>query len=341
MSLFRKAYSLKIKIFSLIIISKDFYKLLDFWDPKVKYLLIDWYSSPFYPVNSFENDGWIFDSSLEDNKEIDKLSLSAYAVFKFLVNSNFIYTLEEIKVIWTSAKDSFENDFNFLLEEFRKLSPEPINLKVNVCHNLPNLYIYDFKEDLKYYEYSIRNVLLYGQIYEKVIFSKANDEKNESKADEFIFQLLSEEKEYSNKIHSLFGELLSKFGTRYNYNLNSLINEWFHFVEFYLYEDQPYDANFVVYMTKLDGIDSNIYMNQRKVINEEYHYLNEELKIDEFNLSLAKDTQIKRITFANNSDLNALNGKETFKISVNYNTLTIYCKNIDDKLVIIFLRFIF
>ena len=68
-------------------------------------------------------------------------------------------------------------------------------------------------------------------------------------------------------------------------------------------------------------------MNQRKVINEEYINLNEELKIDEFNLSLAKDTQIKRITFANNSDLNALNGKETFKISVNYNTLTIYCKN--------------
>ena len=198
MSLFRKAYSLKIKIFSLIIISKDFYKLLDFWDPKVKYLLIDWYSSPFYPVNSFENDGWIFDSSLEDNKEIDELSLSAYAVFKFLVNSNFIYTLKEIKVIWTSAKDNFEIDFNFLLEEFRKLSPEPVNLKVNVCHNLPNLYIYNFKEDLKYYEYSIRNVLLYGQIYEKVIFSKANDEKNESKADEFIFQLLSEEKEYNN-----------------------------------------------------------------------------------------------------------------------------------------------
>ena len=129
MSIFKNANSLKIKIFPLLIISQQYYEILDFKKPKLKYLLIDWYSSPYYPVNTFKDDEWLFDSILEKDERLSDISLSAYAIFMFLVNSNFIYSLKEIKVIWASAKDSFEKDFNNLFENFKNSSKRKIKLE--------------------------------------------------------------------------------------------------------------------------------------------------------------------------------------------------------------------
>ena len=152
MSILRKSKSLKIKIFSLILTLKEYYDMLDFKNPKVKFIYIDWYMFPFYPVNNFKNNGWKFDSKWESNFYREGLSLSAYAIFMFLVNSNFIYSLEEIRIGLDWARDNFEIDLNELIHEFKESSLRPINIKVtNVCFKHPNLQILSIKKTIDYY----------------------------------------------------------------------------------------------------------------------------------------------------------------------------------------------
>ena len=128
MSMLRKWNSVKCKILPLIITSKEFYDLLDFDQPKIKFLQIGSYFSPFYPVNFFHEDSWFYEEEFDDEYEIYKSSLSAYAIFKFLVNSNFIDSLEEIRIICTNCKDNFEEVLrNLILEKFPS---KAITLKV-------------------------------------------------------------------------------------------------------------------------------------------------------------------------------------------------------------------
>ena len=108
MSMLRKCHSLKLKLFSLIIVNKEYYNLLNFEEPEVKYLWIDSYCYPFYPVNTFHENKWAFDWNI-NNENVMSDSLSAYAVFKFLVNSNFIYSLEEIKVPYSTLSNPSMN----------------------------------------------------------------------------------------------------------------------------------------------------------------------------------------------------------------------------------------
>ena len=61
MSMLRRSYSIKLKIFPLIIVNKEYYKLLKFDDPQIKFLDIDWYLYPYYPVNNFKGSWWLFD----------------------------------------------------------------------------------------------------------------------------------------------------------------------------------------------------------------------------------------------------------------------------------------
>ena len=115
MSLLKDSYSLDVNIFPLMIVNKKCYDLLNFNDCKIKFLRIN-SRSYLYPVNWFEGNGWIFQKYKENNKE----SLSAIAIFNFLIYSNFIYSLQELQIRLWSKDDNFEDDFNDLLAEFYK-----------------------------------------------------------------------------------------------------------------------------------------------------------------------------------------------------------------------------
>ena len=89
MSVLNKSHSLQLSISPLMVISKEYYELLNFDESKVKYLSIKW-NQLIYPINKFENNRWWFDKSLENYKKIEEISLSAYALFKFLVWMNIL-----------------------------------------------------------------------------------------------------------------------------------------------------------------------------------------------------------------------------------------------------------
>ena len=118
MSLLRNCSSINMQIRPMIIINKEYYDLFNFKNPQIKFLWISWYDSNLYPVNNFWDDCWSFNWSWEDSKENWEFTPSAYAVFKFLVNSNFIYSLKEIKINWCSFQENFSKDLNELLRIF-------------------------------------------------------------------------------------------------------------------------------------------------------------------------------------------------------------------------------
>ena len=254
MSMLRKCRSLKLKLFSLIIVNKEYYNLLNFEDPEVKYLWIDSYCHPFYPVNTFHENKWAFDCNI-NNENVMLDSLSAYAVFKFLVDSNFIYSLEEIKIIWTSAIDSFEKDFNNLLSEFKRTESKTIKLKINwIHHNLPNFQINNLERTLKYYECGSYNGLVYKRLREIVDNNRAADKINSKEVDDAIHKWMIEERMYTDKIHSFLKTVLCNYNINYIFNLRRYINEWYHLAYFDSVEGNIYDGVFTLFAVKFDFI---------------------------------------------------------------------------------------
>ena len=96
-SILRSSKSLKIKFYSPILVSEEFYELFDFDNPQIKYLSIEW-DIFLNPINIFANDRWKFNEDQEDKELIEEISLSAYALFKFLLYTNLIYSVEEIEI---------------------------------------------------------------------------------------------------------------------------------------------------------------------------------------------------------------------------------------------------
>ena len=114
-SILRHSKFLKISIYSPILVSEEFYELFDFDNPHVKYLSIEWDITPT-PVNKFENNKWIFNKDQEDKELIEEISLSVYALFKFLLYSNLVYSVEEIEIngrfLTKSIKDKLSDQIN-------------------------------------------------------------------------------------------------------------------------------------------------------------------------------------------------------------------------------------
>ena len=146
------------------VVSKEYYDLLNFEDWRIKFLMIEWNKSNYYPVNWFEGDGWEFKKYNKNYKG----SLSAYALFKFLVYSNFIYSLQELQIRLYSKEDNFENEINDLLATFRKSTTTLINIKILVNYKYPNLLISNPKLDLEYIPYHSPDYHTYEMLYELV-----------------------------------------------------------------------------------------------------------------------------------------------------------------------------
>ena len=146
-----------------------------------------------YPVNKFAKDCWSFDQRIDADLQIQNISLQAYAIFKFLIYTNFIYSLKEIQIVWSSCDDRFEKDLLELLEKHRDLNKKLIRLKVSVKCFYPNVKIINHTEDLKCVSYSYPHYHSYNELYEKVTNSKAFDSLPLNQLNDFIFKLTNGE----------------------------------------------------------------------------------------------------------------------------------------------------
>ena len=103
-----------------MIVSKEFYELFDFNDCQVKYLSIEIYSL-LSPINKFEDDEWTFNEDLEDKELIEQISLSAYTLFRFLLYTNLIYSVEEIEISGGLLTKKIIDKLNYQLNKWRNL----------------------------------------------------------------------------------------------------------------------------------------------------------------------------------------------------------------------------
>ena len=173
MSIFRKSWSLKVTIKPLILVSDEYYYLLNFEDTQVKFLTICWDSSNYYPINKFEEDGWKYVKNYESFYQSEEISLSAYALYKFLVNSKFIYSLYEMRIICYSFDSKIEIDLNRMIAQLKSTSDKPINIKVKIEFIHHNIQIWELENDLRYIPYITSEHFSYNKVYDIVSNSNA------------------------------------------------------------------------------------------------------------------------------------------------------------------------
>ena len=125
-STLRNSKSLKINILSPILVSEEFYELFDFSNLQIKYLSIEW-DIFLNPINIFANNKWIFNEDLEDKELIEEISLSAYALFKFLLYTNLIYSVEEIEINGESLTKKIKDKLYYQLDKWRNLHYTALN----------------------------------------------------------------------------------------------------------------------------------------------------------------------------------------------------------------------
>ena len=125
-SILRRSKSLKIYIYSPILVSEEFYKLFDFDNPQIKYLSIEWDIS-LYPVNKFKDYKWTFIEDLENKELIEEISLSAYTLFKFLLYTNLIYSVEEIEINGDFLTEKIKTKLYYQLDKWRNMYHTALN----------------------------------------------------------------------------------------------------------------------------------------------------------------------------------------------------------------------
>ena len=114
--MFAHAIKLKLGIVNRIITENDYYWLLEFNESEVEYLEID--CIDIQPVNSFHQASWRFDQNIEKNYTCE-VSKQAYALYKFLINTKYIYSLKEIKLNILDKYDPWA-ELKEIVNKFRK-----------------------------------------------------------------------------------------------------------------------------------------------------------------------------------------------------------------------------
>ena len=191
----------------------------------------------------------------QEYKENNKGSLSAYALFKFLVYSNFIYSLQELQIFLCSKEDNFENDMNDLLATFRKTTPKLINIKISVSYIFPNLLIYNPKLDLEYISYAPPHFQSYDELYDLVVKSTVYDTLPSNRLDRFIYKLTHEDEQYTREIQKLINDLLEKRGIqRRKYNYLYIINKWYFSANFDFIDNDVFNWSISLYYSKINKI---------------------------------------------------------------------------------------
>ena len=169
--------------------------------------------------------------------------------------SNFIYSLQELKIRLYSKEDNFDHDINGLLEIFRKSTPKLINIKIIVSYSHPNLLISNLKLDLEYILYVTPYHQSYNQLYDLVAKSKVYDTLPSNRLDRFIYKLTHEDKQYTDEIEILINDLLEKRGIqRENRYYLEIINKWYFSANFDFIENDVFNWSISVYYSKINKI---------------------------------------------------------------------------------------
>ena len=79
------------------------------------------------PINTFEDYEWTFNEDLEDKELIEEISLSAYALFKFLLYTNLIYSVEEIEIYGEFLTEKIKDKLYYQLNKWRNLHDTALN----------------------------------------------------------------------------------------------------------------------------------------------------------------------------------------------------------------------
>ena len=87
---------------------------------------IEWHNS-LYPINKFECNEWTFNEDLEDKELTQKISFSSYALFKFLLYTNLIYSVEEIEITGVLLTEENEDELYYLINELKNLHNTALN----------------------------------------------------------------------------------------------------------------------------------------------------------------------------------------------------------------------
>ena len=80
-----------------------------------------------YPINKFENNEWTFNEDLEDKELIEEIFLSAYALLKFLIYTNLIYSVEEIEINGYFLTEKIKDKLNYQIDKWRNMYHTALN----------------------------------------------------------------------------------------------------------------------------------------------------------------------------------------------------------------------
>ena len=301
-SILRSSKSLKINIYSPILISEGFYKLFDFRNPQIKYLSIEW-GVLLTPVNKFKNNEWIFIKDLEDKELIEEISLSAYALFKFLLYTNLIYSVEEIEISGEFLTEKEKDKLYYHIDKRRNLHITALNPIKNIYQNFPNLQFNNNKDNRACnFKDHIPGMILKDsfQEYNPLIFEEKYmyiDNQKYISEIEFLFK-------YFNKIENINN----------NNNIVYTIFKYFYWkITFYFYQDSLFDVS--IHLKDKRYLIDNIITIKEKSIK-----LKDSLNSSILSKTLKEGSQIKQLIFLNTGDV--INDN-VFNISVSANTLTI------------------
>ena len=79
------------------------------------------------PINKFTNNKWTFNEDLEDKELIEEISLPAYSLFKFLLYTNLIYSVEEIEIYGESLTEKIKTKLYYQLDKWRNMYHTSLN----------------------------------------------------------------------------------------------------------------------------------------------------------------------------------------------------------------------
>ena len=79
------------------------------------------------PINKYANNKWTFNEDLEDKELIEDTSLSVYALFKFLLYSNIIYSVEEIEINGEFITEKIKAKLYYQINKWRNMYHTALN----------------------------------------------------------------------------------------------------------------------------------------------------------------------------------------------------------------------
>ena len=301
-SILRNSKSLKIKLYSPILVLEELYELFDFDNPQIKYLSIEWDDS-LYPVNKLKKNKWIYKEVLNDKELIEEISHFAYALFKFLLFTNLIYSVEKIEINGKLLTEKIIDKLDYQLNKWRSIHHTAVNPIKNIYYKFPNLQLNNNQDDVACnFEDHIPGMVLEDSLVNEHLIFKQNAKSIDNQ-------------KYISEVEDLLTYFYKIENTNNNRMLvSTILYDFDCVIVFFYYQDSLFDVS--IYLThELNPEDIKI---TRK---EKFIKLKASLNSSILSKTLEKGSQIKTVLFSN-KDVDVFD-YHPIQISFSANTLTI------------------